>query len=93
MIQDWGYKYVYLSQPHAPTRIDFWEHFHKNVIKTLMRDKVSTMGWEDIVPSWLVHNELLWLCKMNDKEEGSKAMVSIEYVCEFFLENLFEPYV
>ena len=47
MIQDWGYNYIYLRQPSATTRIDLRDHSYKDVLNTLVKDMVSTIGQEE----------------------------------------------
>ena len=59
MIQDWGYNYIYLRHPNATTKIDLRNHSYKDVVNTPMRDMVSTVAQEDLVPSWLINRHPL----------------------------------
>ena len=34
MIQDWGFNYIYLRQPHAVTRINLGNHSYRDVART-----------------------------------------------------------
>ena len=61
MIQDWGYNYIYLCQPNATTYISLKDHSYKDVNYTPVRDMVSVIEKNDFLPSWLVHQEPVWL--------------------------------
>ena len=77
MIQDWGYKYIYLHHPNATTRIDLRNHSYKDVVNTLVRDVVSTIAHEESVPLRLVNGHPLWLSEaVNQGEEGSETSSS-----------------
>ena len=92
MIQDWGYNYIYLCQSSATSKIGLRDHLYKDVLNTLFKGTISTIGQEELVPSLLVHKEPLWLCGMDEEEEGLEVLGSIEYILEPFLECELEPY-
>ena len=70
MIQDWGYNYIYLRHPNATTRIGLHEHSYKDVVNTPVRDMVSTIAHEDLVPSWLMNWRPLWLSEEINESGG-----------------------
>ena len=74
MIQDWGYNYIYLHHPNATTKIDLCNHSYKDTVNTPVRDMVSTIAHEDLVPSWLINGRPLWLSEaINESGEESDA--------------------
>ena len=92
MIQDWGYNYIYLRHPNATTRIDLRDHSYKDVVNTPVRDMVSTIVHEDLVPSWLVNRRPLWLSEAVNKSGEENNASSLKYIPEPFLEHEFEPH-
>ena len=54
------------------------------MLNTRVKDLVSTIGQEDLVPSWLVYKEPFWLCGMDEEEKGLKVSDSIEYILKPF---------
>ena len=53
---------------------------------------VHEVPLEESIPSWLVHEEPLWLCRMDEEEGGLEILGSIEYVPEPFPEHEIEPF-
>ena len=92
MIQDWGYSFIYLRQPSAVMGIDIQDHSYKDVAHTPIKNMVSTVRHDYLVPYWLVHKEPLWFCNIDNEEEGLDVVISTNYILEPFPKHLFEPY-
>jgi len=90
VIQDWGYNYLYLRQAGATTRVDLRNHSYKDVMGTLVRDMVSTVGQENSIPSWLVHADPLGLDGVGSSKESSQGEEK-PYIPEPFPKYEFEP--
>ena len=80
LIQDWGYNYIYVQHPNGTNRIDLKDHSYKDVVNTPLRDMVSTIAHEDLVPSWLVNGCPLWLSGAINKSDGEINASSLNYV-------------
>ena len=53
---------------------------------------VSTIAYEDSVPSWLVNGCALWLSRVINKSYGESDASSLNYISKPFLEQEFKPH-
>ena len=94
MIQDWGFKYIYLWQDTLITRVNMRDHSFRDVVKTPVEDfEFATISYSK--PSWIGKPTHLWMCgtsKNRDQKERERKESELNYyILKPFLEHKFEP--
>ena len=72
--------------------MDLKDHSYKDGINTPIWDMVSTVANEDLVPSWLIQNEPIWMCDHEKDCKLERSSSSFDYIAEPFPEHELKPH-